>query len=66
MIGTTNDPATPYEWAVSLAEQLSSGVLLTRVGEGHTAYGQGNSCIDAAVDTFLLEGTPPADQTTCK
>ena len=66
VIGTTNDPATPYEWAVSLAEQLSSGVLLTRVGEGHTAYGQGNSCIDAAVDTFLLEGTPPADQTTCK
>ena len=66
VVGTTNDPATPYEWAVSLAEQLSSGVLLTRVGEGHTAYGQGNSCIDSAVDTFLLEGTPPADQTTCK
>ncbi|WP_246132509.1 alpha/beta hydrolase [Microbacterium mitrae] len=65
VVGTTNDPATPYEWAVSLADQLSSGVLLTRVGEGHTAYGQGNACIDDAIDTFLLEGTPPADQTTC-
>lgn len=66
VVGTTNDPATPYEWAVSLAEQLSSGVLLTRVGEGHTAYGQGNACIDSAVDKFLLEGTPPEDQTTCQ
>ena len=38
VVGTTNDPATPYKWAQSLASQLESGVLLTRVGEGHTAY----------------------------
>lgn len=66
VIGTTNDPATPYEWSVSLADQLSSGVLLTRVGEGHTGYGQGNDCIDAATDKFLLTGEAPADQTTCE
>ena len=38
VIGTTRDPATPYVWAQALAKQLSSGVLLTYVGDGHTAY----------------------------
>ena len=44
VVGTTGDPATPYQWAVNLAKQLSSGVLLTREGEGHTAYGD-SACI---------------------
>ena len=65
VIGTTNDPATPYVWAEGLAEQLSSGVLLTYEGEGHTAYGRSNDCIAAAVDAYLLEGTVPADGTRC-
>ena len=47
VVGTTNDPATPYEWAVSLADQLSSGVLVTRVGEGHTGYNKGNAASTA-------------------
>jgi hypothetical protein len=65
VVGTTNDPATPYVWAESLADQLSSGVLLTYEGEGHTAYGRSNDCITAAVDGYLLEGTVPADGTRC-
>lgn len=65
VIGTTRDPATPYESAVKLAEQLSSGVLLTREGDGHTAYNSGNQCITQAVDTYLVEGTVPKDGTTC-
>ncbi|MET0766417.1 MAG: alpha/beta hydrolase, partial [Aeromicrobium sp.] len=32
VIGTTGDPATPYESAEALADQLESGVLLTREG----------------------------------
>ena len=66
VIGTTGDPATPYEWAVSLAEQLSSGVLMTYEGEGHTAYNGASSCIDDAVDTFFLDGTVPQDGLTCQ
>ncbi|WP_426326030.1 alpha/beta hydrolase [Microbacterium sp. E-13] len=66
VVGTTNDPATPYEWAVSLADQLSSGVLVTRVGEGHTGYNKGNECVDDAVETYLLEGTPPKDGLRCE
>jgi pimeloyl-ACP methyl ester carboxylesterase len=66
VVGTTNDPATPYEWSVALAEQLSSGVLVTRVGEGHTGYNKGNACVNAAVETYLLEGTVPEDGLRCE
>lgn len=66
VVGTTRDPATPYEWAQSMADQLESGVLLTRDGDGHTAYGQGNECIDSAVDRYLVEGTvPPPGKRRC-
>ena len=65
VIGTTGDPATPYRWAVSLAEQLESGVLVTYEGEGHTAYGE-NACIDAIVDGYFLTGAVPSkDATVC-
>jgi pimeloyl-ACP methyl ester carboxylesterase len=65
VVGTTNDPATPYAWSQGLAEQLESGVLLTWEGEGHTAYGRSNECVADAVDAYLLEGTVPDDGTTC-
>ena len=60
VVGTTGDPATPYAWSVSLAEQLESGVLVTNVGEGHTGYNKGNACVDDAVEAYLIEGTVPA------
>ncbi|MGW0230772.1 alpha/beta hydrolase [Actinopolymorpha singaporensis] len=65
VIGTTRDPATPYDWAVRLAKQLDSGVLLTRDGDGHTGYMQGNQCIDQLVDRFLIDGKPPRSGTKC-
>lgn len=65
VVGTTNDPATPYAWSVSLADQLSSGVLVTREGEGHTGYNKGNTCVDRAVEAYLLDGTAPQDGLTC-
>jgi len=65
VVGTTNDPATPYAWAQAMAEQLESGVLVTRAGEGHTAYAQGNACIDRTVDAYLVEGTVPATDPLC-
>ena len=65
VIGTTNDPATPYVWAQSLAEQLDSGQLVTYEGEGHTAYAQGNACIDETVDDYLIDATVPAADPLC-
>lgn len=66
VIGTTRDPATPYKWSENLADQLSSGVLLTFEGDGHTAYLQGNACITNAVDDYLVTTDPPKDGTTCR
>ncbi|MFJ2743551.1 alpha/beta hydrolase [Streptomyces sp. NPDC087440] len=65
VVGTTRDPATPYKWAKSLANQLATGTLLTYDGDGHTAYGRGSDCIDTAINTYLLEGTPPKDGKQC-
>jgi len=65
VVGTTRDPATPYGWSVSLAAQLASGVLLTREGQGHTAFLKGNDCIDAAVTAYLVEGAAPEDGAVC-
>ena len=66
VVGTTYDPATPHSWAQGLAGQLSRGVLLTRVGDGHTAYGMGSACVDAAIDTYLLTGVTPPTGTVCR
>ncbi|KAA9374319.1 alpha/beta hydrolase [Microbispora cellulosiformans] len=64
VVGVTNDPATPYQWAPRLAGQLRTGVLLTLAGEGHGAYGQSH-CIDDRVNAYLLEGRVPAKDTRC-
>jgi pimeloyl-ACP methyl ester carboxylesterase len=66
VVGTTNDPATPYAWAQSLAGQLSGARLLTMNGDGHTAYRRGSSCIDDAVDAFFLQGSLPGSGTVCQ
>ncbi|PPK92945.1 alpha/beta hydrolase family protein [Kineococcus xinjiangensis] len=66
VVGTTRDSATPYEWAVGLAEQLDSGHLLTYEGDGHTAYRFGSRCVDTAVDAYLLAGELPEDGARCE
>ncbi|GAA2709593.1 MULTISPECIES: alpha/beta hydrolase [Streptomyces] len=65
VVGTTRDPATPYPWARSLARQLSSGRLLTYEGDGHTAYTRGSSCVDGAINDYLLGTTPPPASRRC-
>lgn len=65
VIGTTADPATPFAWSVALADQLSSGVLLTHRGDGHTVYRVGAPpCLRVPVDRYLLTGAAP-EPLTC-
>ena len=64
VIGTTGDPATPYEYAVSMARELRSGVLVTFQGEGHSAYGQ-SGCIRTLVVAYLVRNEVPRDGTRC-
>jgi len=65
VVGTTRDPATPYRWAQALARELKSGVLLGWNGDGHTAYMSGSSCVDSAVDSYLIRGSAPRSGTVC-
>ena len=62
VVGLTNDSRTLYPWAQSLTDQLDNGHLLTVKGYGHGASG---SCAGAAMIDFLVNGTVPAEGTTC-
>jgi predicted alpha/beta hydrolase family esterase len=66
VVGTTNDPATPYAQAEALARQLEAGYLLSYEGEGHTAYGRGHGCIDRAVDEYLVTRQLPPEGARCE
>lgn len=65
VVGTTNDPATPYVWAEAMAEQLENGHLVTYNGEGHTAYNKSNDCVNDTVDDYFIDGTVPASDPNC-
>jgi pimeloyl-ACP methyl ester carboxylesterase len=65
VIGNTGDPATPLKWATTLSQQLESAVLLTNDAEGHTAYLQGDLCVERAVNAYLLDLTVPAEGAHC-
>ena len=58
VVGTTGDPATPYENTAELAGMLGTGRVLTWQGEGHTAY-PSTPCIVSAVDNYLIGLTVP-------
>ena len=64
VIGSTDDPATPYAWAKSIAKQLKHAVLLTRSGAGHTGYFL-STCIQTWTDRYLLNSSLPPANTIC-
>ncbi|XAS76490.1 alpha/beta hydrolase [Dermatophilaceae bacterium Sec6.4] len=64
VLGTTRDPATPFEWSQRLATELSNGHLLTYNGDGHTAYGR-SACVNNTVDAYLLRGAVPPGGARC-
>ncbi|WKX20268.1 alpha/beta hydrolase [Streptomyces sp. HUAS CX7] len=68
LVGNTGDPATPYEGAARMAERLGEkvGVELTYEGEGHGAYDSGNTCVQNAVNAYLLDGRLPDPGTVCE
>jgi pimeloyl-ACP methyl ester carboxylesterase len=65
VISTTQDPATPYQAGVNLARALN-GRLLTYEGTQHTAFLQGNRCVDQVGISYLTNLQLPAEGTRCK
>lgn len=66
VVGTTHDPATPYEWSRSLTEELGNARLVSYEGWGHTAYATGDRCVRGAVDDYLVRGTVPREGLRCE
>jgi pimeloyl-ACP methyl ester carboxylesterase len=64
VVGNRGDNATPYEWAVAVAESLETGVLLTYNGTGHTSYGL-DQCVDDVVDAYLIDLSVPSEDIEC-
>jgi pimeloyl-ACP methyl ester carboxylesterase len=64
VVGTTGDPATPYESTAKLADLLGTGTVVTWEGEGHTAYPE-TACIRNAVEKYLIDEQKPAAGLTC-
>ncbi|MFC7219818.1 alpha/beta hydrolase [Streptomyces polyrhachis] len=68
VVGTTNDPATPFKGTERMVRALGPGVgyQLTHEGEGHGAYTGGSSCVRESVDAYLFDGTLPEKGATCR
>jgi pimeloyl-ACP methyl ester carboxylesterase len=64
LVGGTNDPATPYAWAVAAHKQLAGSILVTRNGNGHGSYGV-SICATIAEINYLLNLQLPAEGTVC-
>jgi len=66
VIGTTQDPATPYGWAKASSKYIVGSHLILLKGEGHTGYGRGSTCVDEAVDVYLIKRETPSKVLICK
>jgi pimeloyl-ACP methyl ester carboxylesterase len=64
LVTSTGDPAATPEMAESLASQLASAILLTRVGDGHTSI-PGDACVTEIAERYLDTLATPEPGTTC-
>ncbi|MBV8160123.1 MAG: alpha/beta fold hydrolase [Acidimicrobiia bacterium] len=64
VVGTTGDPATPFQWGQHLAAELQRGAFVERVGEDHVAYYY-SACVRALDQAYLIAGTVPPAGTVC-
>nr|WP_235949232.1 alpha/beta hydrolase [Nocardia terrae] len=64
VVSTTDDPATPYQSGVDLAQQLGAS-LITFKGTQHTVSLQGKACVDDPVISYLIDLKEPAAGLTC-
>jgi pimeloyl-ACP methyl ester carboxylesterase len=64
VVGATDDPATPYEWARSVAGHLQHAALLTVHADSHVVALAG-ACARAVVDRYLVDLIAPPVGATC-
>jgi pimeloyl-ACP methyl ester carboxylesterase len=66
VIGTTHDPATPYQGAVAMSRQLARARLLTVDGYGHTALASPNPCTVRYETRYLIAKILPPRAARCQ
>ncbi|WP_431965430.1 alpha/beta hydrolase [Nocardia sp. bgisy134] len=65
LLNNSGDPATPLEDAENVAATLTDAVLVINEHDGHIAFDNGSSCVDAIVVAYLYDGVLPPDGTRC-
>jgi homoserine acetyltransferase len=67
IVGSTGDPSASYAWSQRMAEGLGGAALLTREGDGHTAFFNTfmAGCVGAAVSEFLVDPSGAEPPATC-
>lgn len=65
LVGSTDDPATPYEQAEQARRAVEGARLVTFEGAEHTAYRSLTDCIDDPVTAYLVDLVPPEDGLRC-
>jgi pimeloyl-ACP methyl ester carboxylesterase len=65
VIGTTGDPATPFQSTVRMSDTLEDGRLVIVEADQHTGYGV-NRCVIEVVNDYLIDLIAPADETECR
>ncbi|GFZ97736.1 alpha/beta hydrolase [Nesterenkonia alkaliphila] len=65
LVGGTEDPATPVEWAQNMHSMMPNSALLLYEGEGHISYRPDNPCVADIVDGYFIDGELFEGQQTC-
>ncbi|MGJ6965993.1 alpha/beta hydrolase [Streptosporangium sp. G11] len=67
IVGADGDPATPYPGQRAMRRALTGSRMVTLSGAfRHGVYlAAGNTCVDATVDRYLVDGVLPGGDVTC-
>jgi pimeloyl-ACP methyl ester carboxylesterase len=65
VVSVTNDPVTVHQWGIDLDNSLENSALITWEAFNHTGYNEGSTCVDRAVEAYLLAGTLPQPGLVC-
>ncbi|MET9962487.1 alpha/beta hydrolase [Streptomyces sp. NPDC006326] len=65
MLNSKTDPATYHEAAVRTHRALAGSRLITVEGGDHGQFQNHNACVDALVETYLLDGALPDRDGSC-
>lgn len=66
VVGSTDDPATPFSEAQALAASLESGRLVVFEDSRHTAFPSGSPCLDDVIVDYLVKLRAPHADLRCR